>query len=179
MAVDIPELDGPDTPGLLRSSWFPLVISEPACFDVIMLLSASNYVSLKQIRDSTTQLLQLKSNAIENITFALATDNAESETNKNHLRDGIIGAVAKMASFEAVHGDVKTYSLHMKAVQRMVEERGGLENLGLDGLLRRIVIWIDLNGAFLLGTERFFPGQYFSLEDDAEPNPIAFTAPGD
>lgn len=172
MAVEIPELDQPGARGLLRSSWFPLVLSEPACFEVIVLLSASNFVTLNNLSGLADQLLQLKANAINFINGALAGEKYAP----SQISDGIIGAVAKMASFEAMHGDMKSFQVHIEGLRRMVEMRGGLLNLGLNGLLRRIVIWIDLNSSFLLKTERIYPGQFFALEDDTEPNPAAFTA---
>ncbi|KKA22315.1 hypothetical protein T310_3645 [Rasamsonia emersonii CBS 393.64] len=76
--------------------------------------------------------------------------------------DALIGAVAKMASYEAMFGTLDTYNLHMQGLARMVSLRGGLESLGLDGLLRRIVIWIDRNAAFLNGSSLYFPGATFA-----------------
>lgn len=46
MAVDIPELDLLGHRGLLRTSWFPLVITEPALLSVIALLAASHFASM-------------------------------------------------------------------------------------------------------------------------------------
>jgi hypothetical protein len=47
MAIDIPELDLPGNYGLLRTSWFLLVMTEPALFWVVMLLAASYYACLQ------------------------------------------------------------------------------------------------------------------------------------
>jgi hypothetical protein len=47
MAVDIPELDLPGNHGLLRTTWFPLVMTELALFSIIILLAASHYASLQ------------------------------------------------------------------------------------------------------------------------------------
>lgn len=137
-----------------------------------MLLSASNFVSLNNLAGLADQLLQLKANAIGHINKALTSDFSSPD----RLSDGVIGAVAKMASFEAMHGDLESYAVHMEGLRRMIELRGGLLGLGLNGLLRRIVIWIDLNSSFLLNTGRVFPRHYFTVEGDAEPNPAAFTA---
>lgn len=207
MAKDIPELDQPGSKGLLRSSWFPLAVSEPACFEVVILLSAFNYAQLNRRPGLADQLLELKANAITCInralthdvptgatgatttspTTAATTPSTSTSTNLSHhylqqkqqqqrLSDGLIGAVAKMVSFEAMHGDLAAFEVHMLGLRRMVEMRGGLGALGLNGLLRRMVIWIDLNSSFLLGKERVYPGQHFALDGDEEPNPAAFTA---
>ena len=47
----------------------------------------------------------------------------------------------------------------MSAVARMLRARGGLATLGMDGLLARLLRFIDTNSAFLLGAHLY-------LEDD-------------
>lgn len=160
MAVDIPELDQNDGLGLLRKKWFPLVVSEPATFGVVLLLSASNFavVSSTAAAEIRPHLIRMKCDAIQ------AVNEAFSQADRR-LSDAVIGAVAKMASFEAMYGDVETYKIHMTGLQKMVAMRGGLAALGLGGLLERIIVWIDLNSSLLLGTPRFFPGATFSGPD--------------
>ncbi|GAD98719.1 conserved hypothetical protein [Paecilomyces variotii No. 5] len=154
MAVDIPELDQPGNHGLLRTRWFPLVMTEPAPFLVILLIAASNYASLHGGCDMKADLLQLRCEAIRTINEALRDQ-------KRALTDPVIGAVAKMASYEAMFGSLDTYNTHMTGLVRMVDLRGGLSLLGLDGLLRRICIWIDRNSAFLNGSSLYFPDDTF------------------
>ena len=52
----------------------------------------------------------------------------------------------------------------------MLKMRGGLSTLGLDGLLERMVVWIDLNAAHLTGTE-------VALGNEAFPTTVSFAAP--
>lgn len=167
MATDMPELDEPQHPGLLRTRWFPLVLSEAATFQVVMLLSASNYASLRYPHGDRSNLLVLKSRAISSINKALkATDSSTS--------DQLIGAVAKMASYEAMFGDLPTYEMHMRGLVRMVQLRGGLSSLGLGGLLARICVWIDRNSAFLHN----LPTHFTPVGDGllAQVNPSGFLA---
>ncbi|KND87953.1 hypothetical protein TOPH_07378 [Tolypocladium ophioglossoides CBS 100239] len=186
MAQDIAELDGPGHAGLLRTRWYPLVLSHAATFAVVLLLAAANHItnltplSFAGGRDGLLgfasldayrqHLAHLKHASIAAIDAALSDP-------RRRLSDAAIGAVAKMASFEAMHGDVASYRMHMRGLRLMLDLRGGLGALGLGGLLRRIVVWIDLNASFLLGVERYFPGQTFTGEDEvAEPNPARFIA---
>ena len=167
MATDMPELDEPHQPGLLRTRWFPLVLSEQAIFYVVVLLSASNYASLRYPHGHGPNLLLLKSRAISSINEALkATDNP--------ISDELIGAVAKMASYEAMFGDQPTYEMHMRGLVKMVQLRGGLLSLGLGGLLARICVWIDCNSAFLNNS----PIHFTSVRDGlaAHVNPSGFLA---
>ncbi|KAG5912812.1 hypothetical protein E4U42_001801 [Claviceps africana] len=179
MARDIPELDQPGNRGLLRSRWFPLVLSDAAPFHVVMLLSAANYASVHSIHGLGCHLLRMKHEAIAAINHAFRRSEDPSAD------DALIGAVAKMASFEAMHGDVASYRVHMDGLERMLAARGGLHRLGLGGLLRRMIVWIDLNASFLLDVPRYFPGTTFTgaeqqphreVVEVLEPNPERFIA---
>ncbi|KAL4816853.1 hypothetical protein BDW67DRAFT_39015 [Aspergillus spinulosporus] len=169
MAVDIPELDQPGHRGLLRTDWFPLVMTEPSLFLVIVLLAASNYASVQtEPTDMKLHLLGLRCEAVQAVNKSL-------ELQPSFVSDALIGAIAKMASYEAMYGSPENYAVHMQGLQRAVELRGGLDALGLGGLLRRIVIWIDRNGAFLIGSNLYFPGETFAPGQPLpDPNPGHF-----
>ncbi|KAE8352733.1 hypothetical protein BDV28DRAFT_120870 [Aspergillus coremiiformis] len=172
MAVDIPELDQPGNKGLLRTRWFPLVMSEPALFLVIMLLAASHYASVNDhTADTKLNLLSLRCEAVQAINDALEHQQSD------RVSDALVGAIAKMGSYEAMYGDMDNYSVHMRGLWRAVELRGGLATLGLNGLLRRIVVWIDRNAAFLHGSALYFPGAAFVPGQVLpDPNPGQFLA---
>lgn len=169
MAVDIPELDQPGSRGLLRTRWFPLVMTEPSLFLVIMLIAASHYAS---VQHNTTELrlnlLSMRGEAVQAINQSLAKQHGT-------INDALVGAIAKMASYEAMFGNVDTYGVHMQGLHQIVNIRGGLDGLGLGGLLRRIVVWIDRNGAFLNGSTLYFPGATFVHGQPLpDPNPGHF-----
>ena len=124
-----------------------MAMTEAATFQVIILIAASHYAA--DHGDHQLALRQLKYEAICFINGALRDQ-------RRSLSDQVIGAVAKMASFEAMYGDEESYHTHMMGLHRMVALRGGLAGLGLDGLLARILIWIDLNAAFLIGSRTYF-----------------------
>jgi hypothetical protein len=52
----------------------------------------------------------------------------------------------------------------------MLNMRGGLGTLGLDGLLERMVVWIDLNAHFVCGLTKLFG-------NDSFPTVVEFEAP--
>ena len=169
MAVDIPELDQPGNRGLLRTRWFPLVMTEPCLFLVIMLIAASHYASVQHNSpEMRLNLLNLRREAVQSVNQAL-------DRQRGVLNDALIGAIAKMASYEAMFGDLNNYTVHMQGLHKIVHLRGGLDYLGLGGLLRRIVIWIDRNGALLNGSLLYFPGATFAPgQPQPEPNPGHF-----
>lgn len=170
MAVDIPELDQPGNRGLLRTSWFPLVMTEPALFLVILLLAASHYASLQSDpHEMKLNLLGLRCEAVQAINSALEVQQSQ------YVNDALVGAIAKMASYEAMFGSMDAYNVHMNGLLRAVSLRGGLSSLGLSGLLRRIVVWIDRNSAFLHGSALHFPGASFVPGQPLpDPNPGHF-----
>ncbi|KIW22133.1 uncharacterized protein PV07_12454 [Cladophialophora immunda] len=171
LAVAVPELDGDSRSILLQTLWFPMVLSSPIVFQVIVLFSASHYAARQNDITLAESILLLKQCAISGIAQAL------SPASKGIVfRDEIIAAVAKMASYEAVFGDERAYHCHMDAVKKMLEVRGGLAALGLEGFLSRLLVFIDTNSAFLLNTPLHLSGS--SLPKLANqfimPNPSRF-----
>jgi hypothetical protein len=45
-------------------------------------------------------------------------------------------------------GDALTSKRHVEAAQRMVELKGGLEALGLNGFLKQLVVWFATDPVF-------------------------------
>lgn len=152
MAVNIPELDAGD-PGILRSRWFPMVMTADALFNIVLLTAASHYAVFKnKVGDPYIKevLLYLKFQTYTSIQKLVRSSSADSRT------DSLIGAVAKLASYEAMFGSSALYHLHIRSLKLMINEKGGLDSLGLGGLLQRMVLWIDINSAFLLNSTAYF-----------------------
>ncbi|KAE9365745.1 hypothetical protein N431DRAFT_418546 [Stipitochalara longipes BDJ] len=147
MATHLPVLDEPEKPGLLRTRWFPMVMTEAATFQVIMLLAASHLALVQNSKGDGPTILQMKSKAIASVRRALAADGPS---------DQLIGAVVKMASYEAMFGEQESFQLHMAGLLKMVEMRGGLSSLGLNGMLAKMCVWIDRNSAALHDTAVHF-----------------------
>lgn len=121
MAVDIPDLDQPGKCGLLRTSWFPLVMTDPALILVVMFLAASHYGSVEANRGSlSAELLGLRCQAISSINHRLETWSPEE------IDDAMIGAIATMASDKAMFGIQENYDIHTQGLVRAINLRGGL-----------------------------------------------------
>jgi hypothetical protein len=163
VAVDIPDLDSPNHKGLLRRRWFPLAMEEPSTMYAVLLMAASHYCAVNPHSANLIDLLYLKSRALTEINIALRDQERATS-------DAVIGAVMKMAAYEAVFGDSAVFSAHMRGLSLMLDLRGGLETLGLDGLLERMVVWIDLNAHFVCGLSKLFGNEAF-------PTVVKFEAP--
>lgn len=165
MAVDIPEIDGPHDHGLLRKLWFPFIMNQEAPFAVVLLLSASREAAAGG-QTAKLELLRLRVQAVKCLQRAL--DDLQ-DTDSDH----VIAAAAKFASYEAMYGENQSYNAHMKGLQKLINMRGGIKSLGLGGLLLRMVIWIDRNGAYMTGNKRFFTTD---AEENEEPSIGQFLA---
>jgi len=144
VAVDIPDIDGPNAKGLLRRVWFPLCMTEAATMYAVLLMAASHYCAINPSQAALFDLVYLKGRALAAIQAALLKPDRA-------VTDALIGAVAKMAAYEAIFGDSQVFAAHMRGLQTMLELRGGLSSLGLNGLLERMVVWINLNASHITG----------------------------
>ena len=134
----------------------------------VLLMSASNYCIVNPSKAALIDLLALKARALTEINAALASP-------KRAITDAMIGAVMKMASYEAVFGDSAVFAAHMKGLQMMIRLRGGLSTLGLNGLLERMVVWIDFNAAHLTGMPKVLGGDEFpTVVQISAPDPFHF-----
>lgn len=124
-------------------------MTDPAPMHAVMLMAASHYNRVRGSRTYTINLLQLRGMAISEINAAL-------EDSGRATSDQLIAAVAKMACYECLFGDQNIFNTHMTGLMRMVSLRGGLPALGLDGLLERILLWIDSNATHILGRQIYF-----------------------
>ncbi|GAM86995.1 hypothetical protein ANO11243_050160 [Dothideomycetidae sp. 11243] len=117
-----------------------------------MLLAASHRAALdNQIEPAN--LLHLGAEALSLVQQAIDEEDSVPS-------DQLIGAVAKLASYEAMYGSAPAYQKHMQGLKHMISLRGGFHALGLDGLLERIVMWIDVNGSYFTGQPRVFAADH-------------------
>lgn len=131
IAVEIADLDEPNEKGLIRKRWFPLIMTEAAPMYAVLLMAASHFAIVEPKAATVINLLHLKARALAEINKALADP-------KRATSDAIIGAVAKMAAYEAVFGDSGNFVAHMKGLAMMLKMRGGFSTLGLGGLFGRL-----------------------------------------
>lgn len=91
VAVEIPDIDGPNERGLLRRRWFPLAMTEAATMYAVLLMAASHYCIVNPSQAALIDLLALKARALSEINSALAKPNRA-------VTDAMIGAVSKQIS---------------------------------------------------------------------------------
>lgn len=145
LARDMTGFDKHEATNLLWSRFFPLVLTDLASFHALTLVAISHYSNAQGSKTHVIDLAQIRGLAIDGIISAL-------QNSRRAISDQVIIAVAKMALYEAISGNHDIFKTHMKGLAQMVDLRGGLSSLGLEGLLRRILLWVDSNAARLTGS---------------------------
>ncbi len=169
MTVSIPAVDGPDSKGALGARFIPFCFTDLASLHAVMLMAAAHYSNARGSRAQTIDALHFRGRAISEINNALQ-DPARATS------DQTIAAVAQLAAFEALCRDRDAFNTHMTGVARMVSLRGGLAALGLDGLLERVLLWIDSNAAHIAGTKVYFDKTSFPTSvEHPRPDPQRFS----
>lgn len=172
MGLDIPGLDEPTVTAILRRRLFPLIMTDAATLHAVLLLAASRYGRRHGPRSHAIDILQLRGMAIREINQALTVP-------ARGTSDQIIMAVAEMATYEALFGSHEIFNTHMTGLTRMVTLRGGLPALGLDGLIERILLWIDVNVAHVNRSRLYFDRVAFpTRETHPRPDPRRFAGGG-
>lgn len=138
--------------------------TDPASLHALMLFSASHYGHYRASTSHAIDLLKLRGMAIRGVNDALA-DRSRATS------DQVIAAVTKLAAYEAIFGDSNIYHTHMTGLLRIVSLRGGLPALGMDGLLERVLLWVDSNAAHYMNTHTYFdrvafPSRYLHPPSD-------------
>ncbi|USW57573.1 Putative fungal transcription factor [Septoria linicola] len=157
MAVDLPGTDA-TTRQAIRTHFMGLVLTDPATLHALMLLASAHYAKLRGEGSHNIDMLQLRGMAIQEVNRAMMDHGPQGRATS----DRMIFAVGKMATFELLFGQRETFHTHMTGLQRMVSLRGGLQALGLGGMLERMLLWIDANAAEITGGALYFPAAAFT-----------------
>lgn len=156
MAVDLPGTDEA-TRQTIRIHLFGLAFTDHATLHALMLVAAAHYSKLRGQGSHNINMLQLRGMAIQEVNRAMMDHGPRGRATS----DRMIAAVAKMATFELLFGQREIFHTHMTGLQRMVSLRGGLQALGLNGMLERMLLWIDTNAAEITGSGLYFPPAAF------------------
>ncbi|KAK5711494.1 hypothetical protein LTR17_018369 [Elasticomyces elasticus] len=149
VALEAHNLDAADIRELLRARFLSFITTDAAPYYAVMLVATSHYERSRGAKAHVIDPLQLRGMAIREINCALR-DSVRATS------DHLIAAVAHLACFEALCGNRNAFNTHMTGLLRIVSMRGGLPTLGLNGLLERLLLWIDANATHLLGTRLYF-----------------------
>ena len=114
--------------------WLPFSMYDPALF-FSTLGYAAVHIDILTGRKTHLQLLSYKNDTIRNI-------NEKLQSPEDALTDSAIGSVAMLAATESIQGNYSEMRIHMDALKRMVQLRGGLQKLS--AVVHMFVSWQDL-----------------------------------
>ncbi|KAH8801376.1 fungal-specific transcription factor domain-containing protein [Xylogone sp. PMI_703] len=136
----------------------PTLYYEKSCFDdpawLYMMLSFSASRIEQNIKSNNCESLYFLSKTISALNDSLSV--LTKQTNAS-----TIATVACLANIENLNGSSASARIHMEGLKRIVELKGGLNNLGLEGILRRMVLWSDLLESATFYHAPIFPLQTF------------------
>ncbi|TKX19793.1 fungal specific transcription factor domain-containing protein 60 [Elsinoe australis] len=168
IAVDMDFLTPPGQEGNMKKQWIPLTMTDPAAFYAITLMAATAYSYLDTKLAHAINLMHLKGKALAAINEALSDP-------KRATNDATVAGILKMASYEAAFGNTDFFHSHMNGLEQIIRMRGGFDNLGWDGLLERMIIWVDTNASHALGCGwKFDDDKWKPSLDHPAPDPLRF-----
>jgi len=167
ICVDIPQIAQEGKMFLLRTLWFPFIMNSPKAFYAALALGSAIY----HFRHHATQPTSIKSSLLDLRHNAIISINQSLSDPLRRADDFTIAAVFCMCCLESLYGDSKAYQILMSGLAQMVHLRGGLENLALEGLMRRMIVWLDFNHASRHGSRIHFDQ---STEVSRRPSPFKY-----
>lgn len=100
----------------------------------------STLASVALYSDLTTEGITFRIEALRHKNEAIKGINTQLSSLKGEISDQVVGAVAVIASFENLYGAYDAAQLHIAALKRMINARGGLDAFSHnDGLLRGLI----------------------------------------
>ncbi|PMD56148.1 uncharacterized protein K444DRAFT_536432, partial [Hyaloscypha bicolor E] len=124
-----------------RQPWMQINLSDKTLLSVTVYCSINHFFFIRGQRCPPAYLPR-KLNAIRNINKEL----------QKVPSDHAMVAVAVMTLLECMGGEPAEWVVHRRGLQLMICSRGGIENLGLNGSVQRVISWADTCCAVLLRT---------------------------
>lgn len=153
--VNIPDIDI-DRPGSLRAVFFPWAVQHEAIVGSMVFSAGCSFVNYAPLRPADREFV--RNCLLEHRLKALAAVQKLLADPDTATGDVAIASVLKLACTEAAFGTRRSYEHHMQGLSRMVEMRGGVKELGVEGILGRLVYWVDFNAACLRNGQTFIKG---------------------
>ncbi|RFU33187.1 hypothetical protein B7463_g3197, partial [Scytalidium lignicola] len=115
----------------LKSRWLPASMMHPMLFHSSLFVCSASLETLSQVPLSTTSYSH-RGKAIALINNALS-DPIQQKS------DEIVAAILSLANFECVIGNIAALRNHLDGLLELAELRGGSDQLGMDGLLSKLI----------------------------------------
>ena len=112
--------------------WVPTILKARHSFLSCMCLGASHHDIMNKSRNDSTTTLTLKTAVIQEISNSLTTCTTE-------VIPSTIIAIIHLLGAEVVSGSESSIRAHLSGLAMLLDQCGGLDALGLDGLVANIL----------------------------------------
>ncbi|KFY04029.1 hypothetical protein V490_00017 [Pseudogymnoascus sp. VKM F-3557] len=129
----------------MYSHWVSYTITDPGMMNGLFLSACRSLANRTHDGIYASQALRYKGACIRSVAKAI-------EEEGDNVSDSTVAKVLFLASDEFHNGNLNGAKSHTKAIGDMVKMRGGVETLGLEGLLQQLVLWNDRTSTFYSGT---------------------------
>ncbi|KAE9374865.1 hypothetical protein N431DRAFT_438260 [Stipitochalara longipes BDJ] len=127
-------------------SWIPAAMTDEALLHSTLASSGGHmlfYTNLPSIPSSSL------ANYLYHKTETIRVINERLRNTTEVLTDESLGAIALLITSQTCQGDYNEMNIHMRGLSQLVNMRGGLGHLGMNGLLAGEILWCDNVTAFL------------------------------
>ncbi|CAJ2512400.1 Uu.00g054150.m01.CDS01 [Anthostomella pinea] len=146
-----------------RFPWLSMGLSDPAAWHITM----ANAVLLRNMAPGSSRKPEFNSNveAMKWYTLSLGSISKRLADPSEKDSEGLVTAVAGFICHDkTATGNFERSEVHFKGLKRLIENKGGLEQLS-SPLLRLIICWHDLSGASYRDTTPHFKLPSGSITD--------------
>ncbi|EFR00769.1 hypothetical protein MGYG_03772 [Nannizzia gypsea CBS 118893] len=134
----------------LQNIWMTTALMDECMFHAT-LYAASAYLDLLRGQSGNVITLYHQTETLRLLSSQLAAANMQ-------VTDALIAVTMTLAQTEALLGNTCVSSTHNTGLHHLVKIKGGLENLGMDGVLAELIYVGDAMDCLLYGTEQSFQG---------------------
>jgi hypothetical protein len=140
------------------------MMNDTTLFYSSMAFASSLYNTKRKQPPDSPLSFNLRATAISSNNEALS----DPETCRSNQT---IPSICILDTAESFYGDTSSYDIHMTGVVKLVQLRGGLDYLGMNGLLARMIVWLDFHHSKLHGTNLYFDQ---STAVGRRPSPVTY-----
>ncbi|KFY90283.1 hypothetical protein V498_06076 [Pseudogymnoascus sp. VKM F-4517 (FW-2822)] len=131
--------------GRMYSHWVSYTITDSGMMNGLFLAACRSLANQTHRGIYAAQALRYKGACIRSVAKAI-------EGEGDRVSDSTVAKVLFLAYDEFHTGNLNGAKSHTKAIGDMVKMRGGVETLGLEGLLQQLVLWNDRTSTFYSGS---------------------------
>jgi hypothetical protein len=122
--------------------WIPTLVKSPHAFLSTLCIASSHHDAVHNRQIESVQTTALRQEVIHLIHQNILNPQAKTD-------DFNVIALTQLIVSEIIVGDETSLAYHEKGVEAMVDSRGGLRQLGVNGRLASTLSWVSLQSAVL------------------------------